>query len=386
MTAYQPQEWVSGDKSKPLNGERLTHIESGIKTNSDDIEQVTTKVSTVEASVENVKTEISAVKTDLESAKTSISSNNDTYNSKLEAVTNDINQLKEAQKNMENKAPMQGAPAGDHKNALEKFFNLRSRYFSPVTYVWADHYEGDNSKWKKYLGYPNVVGIVIINPKSGPGDDKNEDFVKQIKIARNAAATPVGYVLTGYGSRDKDEIMANIAKHMEWYNPSGVFLDEAVNGWGDQKSKVAGYIELYKEIKSKYGEDFLVVANPGSNTVPEMLQAADVLMSFENSADQYLKDDKDYLVTPDHYRTEPGYRFWHVIHDVKSEDQARKVLEKAQKSNVSHVFLTDDHFSSDDPSTNPYDQVPSNWLLNLQTDWAWYNMKPTSVYSYSTNV
>ncbi|MBV7292370.1 spherulation-specific family 4 protein [Corynebacterium sp. TAE3-ERU16] len=258
-------------------------------------------------------------------------------------------------------------------------FDAAGRYYSPVTYWWADFYNGDESKWKKVLTESDVMGLVIINVSSGAGAKKDEDFAKQAAIARASGAFVIGYVLTHWGTRKHSEILTEIQHHIDWYGVAGVFLDEAVNGWGDQESKVAGYVELYGKIKKRFGPEFYVVANPGANTVEGMVHAADTLMVYEQAAERYLAGDDTYRVTPDYYRKYPSTKYWHVIHDVTTEEQARAVLAKAETSHVAHVYLTDGHFDPERPlETNPYAGPPSPWLQTLQAQWCRRMLPPAA--------
>ena len=240
------------------------------------------------------------------------------------------------------------------------------RFFSPITYFWADWYNRDNSKWLRVTrGMP--LGFVILNIGNGSGESLDPDFLEQSKRARNAGAKLLGYVRTDYGRRDRGEILAEIRNHREWYQVDGVFLDEAINGWGEQESLVPAFVELYQDIKSEFGEDFTVVTNPGSNTVQALVDASDVQMCFENSADKYLD-----TTFPDFYQQYPAERFWHVIHDATVEN-VPAVLERATYLRAGHLYVTDDKFvpSGDPqaPASNPYDDVPSQAILDAQRYW-----------------
>lgn len=240
------------------------------------------------------------------------------------------------------------------------------RFFSPITYFWADWYNRDSSKWLRVTrGMP--LGFVILNISNGSGESLDPDFLEQSKRARNAGAKLLGYVRTDYGRRDRGEILAEIRNHRDWYQVDGVFLDEAVNGWGEQESLVPAFVELYQDIKAEFGEDLTVVTNPGSNTVQALVDASDVQMCFENSAAKYLD-----ATFPDFYQQYPAERFWHVIHDATVEN-VHVVLERATYLRAGHLYVTDDKFvpSGDpqSPASNPYDDVPSQAILDAQRYW-----------------
>lgn len=257
--------------------------------------------------------------------------------------------------------------------AVERYrFRPGQRHLSPITYWWADWYNDDSSKWAKTLTLSDALGFVILNISSGSGTAKDADWEEQAKRAKTSGARVLGYVRTTFGERPKAEVMQEIQNHIDWYKVDGVFLDEAVNGWDDtQKPYIPYYQDLYDSIKAKYGEIFWVVNNPGSNTVEEMVSTADVLMTYEQSATNYLSPTVP--ITPDHYLKYPSNKFWHVVHDVTQENYVA-VMDKASKEHADHVYLTDLSFvPSDDPQTpdvNPYADPPSDWLLERQLIWA----------------
>lgn len=257
--------------------------------------------------------------------------------------------------------------------AVERYrFRPGQRHLSPVTYYWADWYNGDTSKWSKVLSLADALGFVIINISSGSGSAFDNDWATQAERARTSGARVLGYVRTTFGKRPKAEVMQEIKNHVEWYKVDGVFLDEAVNGWADeQKPYIPYYQDLYDSIKAQYGDMFWVINNPGANTVEAMVSTADVLMTYEQSAQNYLNPVVP--VTPAHYLKYPSSKFWHVIHDVTKENYIA-VMDKAASEHADHVFLTDLSFvPSDDPQTptvNPYAGPPSDWLLERQAIWA----------------
>ena len=259
------------------------------------------------------------------------------------------------------KTPPSGGGAPAPANAS---LNLSGQHlYSPVTYFWADYGNGDTSLWNKTLRYrPHLV---IINPSSGFGAGTSAVFVEQTKRAKAVGAKTVGYVLTGWASRPVADVKAEVDKYVTSYGVDGVFLDEAINGWGDQAGKQAYYTDLVNYFHTTYGQQFIVVANPGTNTIDEMLPGGDVLMTFEGPASTYLSTAA--VVSPSAaYLAAPSYKFWHVVHDVTSVDLAVKVLERFDQAHAAHLYLTDDHFDPATNTGNPYDSVPSDWLQALQ--------------------
>lgn len=269
------------------------------------------------------------------------------------------------------------------------------RYYSPITYQWADYYNGVNSKWNKYLAFGNTLGIVILNRASGDWSTYDADFDMQGKLAKaNGAKKVVFYIKTLYAAATDPERFAaefnqplpETQKYTHDYIVStmvrvkkeypdvfdGVFLDEAVNGWGDQEPRMQWYTELYQKLKAALGDDTLIVINPGSNTQEKMMEACDVVMSYESTAEKYL-DPATPNIHPDFYKKYPSWRFWHVVHDV-TEQNILDVCEKADTLGVGNLFLTDKtlDFGTGDafkPDISPYDNPPADWVLDYVRAW-----------------
>lgn len=273
-------------------------------------------------------------------------------------------------------APAQPVDVAEKLSRLEKDkeFNKyalsNEQFFSPVTYYWADYYKNENSQWGKVLDLDHL-GFTIINNANGAGAEKSTDFEKQVAIARNKGVKILGYVHTGYGQRDKTEILSDVKKHIEWYQVDGIFLDETISGWtAEQVALIPHYQELHDEIK-KLNSRLFVVANPGTNTIEAVLPTADIFMTYESNATQYItaKDykNRDIIITQPYYKNLPKTKFWHVVYGVTPENYL-KVMERAQKEHVGHIYFTDK--MKEDNKKPDYSKAPSPYLLDVQEAWA----------------
>lgn len=279
-------------------------------------------------------------------------------------------------------------------DALNYWFDPLKLYVAFVTYWWYDP-ENEDEKWRTLFNNIDVVPWVIVNPRSGPGESKEPNFVALTKKVRTTGRPSIGYVRTTESfnprvPRAKETILKELANHVEWYGVDGVFLDEMANGWSEQERPlVQFYQDLYKEIKAKYGRKFLVVGNPGTNTVEGMLQAADVLMTFENAPDKYLNDTQS-PVMPAHYKKYPNKRFCHVLHNITSEEELRKVIAKYLTLNAMFFYPSTDTFDgnqgTESPNNNPWDDLPAAWCIAMALAVSRRNLLPGSVYSYQTGV
>lgn len=280
-------------------------------------------------------------------------------------------------------------------------FKPGERYYSPVTYFWPDYYDdgkpGKTSKWAQILKFAGSLGIVILNRNSGNWDEFNVDFKKQAALALAAGAKrAVFYVKTQYLAAtlpagdpgrnnvpnvDKytpDYILSQIEKAKTQYGDvcQGVFLDETINGWGTQAGRIPAYKSLIDKIRAKYGKDFLIVVNSGSNISEDMCKLDfDVCMMFEKDAVAFLNEDPGTPILPDHMKAYPSTRWWAVVHGVTSENY-RKVFDKADKLGIAHLYITDGQLREDPqqggqwaPIGNPYANPPSNHILELVVPW-----------------
>lgn len=280
-------------------------------------------------------------------------------------------------------------------------FKPGERYYSPVTYFWPDYYDdgkpGKTSKWAQILKFAGSLGIVILNRNSGNWDEFNVDFKKQAALALAAGAKrAVFYVKTQYlaatlpagdPGRDNvpnvdkytpDYILGQIDKAKTQYGDvcQGVFLDETINGWGTQAGRIPAYKSLIDKIRAKYGKDFLIVVNSGSNISEDMCKLDfDVCMMFEKDATAFLNEDPSTPILPDHMKAYPSTRWWAVVHGVTSENY-RQVFDKADKLGIAHLYITDGQLREDPqqggqwtPIGNPYANPPSNHILELVVPW-----------------
>ena len=282
------------------------------------------------------------------------------------------------------------------------------RYYSPITYTWPDYYNGDNSQWGKFLKFGNSLGIVILNRASGEWLAKrpDPDFTTQANLAMAAGAKRVAfYIKTRHGAnapeaddayRERvknmlgvpmeaitrfteqfilDSVTAVYQDYPEVFSKGrgAIFLDEVPNGWDEQQQKlIPFYQQLYQKIKKIVGNDVPIIINPGSNTRKEMMDACDIVCTWESNAQKYL-DPETPNIHPDHYKDFPSWRFWHIIHGV-TEENIEKVFDKLDSLNIGHAYITDRVFnigagSEDSPEGNPYDKAPSAFVETKVRSW-----------------
>ena len=176
----------------------------------------------------------------------------------------------------------------------------------------------------------------------------------------------------------KEYILDQISKFTGQYGDvvGGVFLDEVINGWGAQASRVGWYKDLIDSIRTEYGKGFYIVVNAGSNLSQQMCALDfDTAMMFEQDAKKFLNEDPGTPILPDHMKAYPSDRWWAVIHGV-TKDNYRLVFEKLDTLPIGHAYITDGVLVEDpnrggqwEPVGNPYENPPSEQLIRLTSSW-----------------
>lgn len=207
-------------------------------------------------------------------------------------------------------------------------------------------YPGDT--WTHLEKGAPTVGLGIINPSSGPSDRLDPNYVKQVNSTRAKGITVLGYVHTDYTVKPLADVRADVDRYYDWYGVDGIFFDDVTNDCA-----TAGYYnELHDYVKAK-ASGATVVLNPGTNTGECYMAASDILVTFEDSYDQYQG------WQPSGWETKyPANRFWHLIINT-SRSNLPSAIAKSKSHNIGWVHVTDDS------GANPWDSLPSYWSQQL---------------------
>ena len=196
-------------------------------------------------------------------------------------------------------------------------------------------YKEDATLWDKLIGL-NLDGLIaVVNPDNGVGTTKStfyEDVINRLIIANKK---PIGYVPTNYGSRNIDDVRAEIDRWLSFYpNIEGFFIDE-VAGTPD---KYTYYQSIYQYIKYK-DNNLFVVFNVGAYPDESYFYIADNIVVYEGNItglDKTLCD------------THPDISS--IIVYNATETQMEDII---QNTSCQYVYITDD------TEPNPYDTLPS---------------------------
>lgn len=98
------------------------------------------------------------------------------------------------------------------------------------TYFYPEATDG----WAKVVTAAMYVSAVMVNPDSGPGARKLQEFAAVAKQSQAAGIHVLGYIPSGYGNRDIADVVSEINSYRTWYEVDGFFIDEMYTA-GEQR-------------------------------------------------------------------------------------------------------------------------------------------------------
>lgn len=200
--------------------------------------------------------------------------------------------------------------------------------------------------WQALTASAPAVGITaILNPGSGPGNALDANYSGVVSKLQAAGGRVIGYVHTAYGTRNAAAVRAEIDRYYALYGVDGIFIDEMSND-----TARLGYFRSLRDYIRSLDDDGYIVGNPGTQTAPDYLATADVLVTFESPAAAYAGYEADTWT-----RMQDASRFAHLVYAVPDAAAMQAVIARARAMNVGHVYVTDDDIS------NPWDTLPSYW-------------------------
>ena len=192
---------------------------------------------------------------------------------------------------------------------------------------------------------PGVRITAILNPDSGTGSALDTNYTTVVGSLQAAGGRVIGYVHTSYGTRSAATVRAEIDRYYALYGVDGIFIDEMSN----DTAHLGYYQSLHDYIRGLDGRGY-IVGNPGTQTAPDYLATADVLVTFESPAAEYAGYEADAWT-----QSQDASRFAHLVYEVPDAAAMQDVIARARAMNVGHIYVTDDDIS------NPWDTLPSYW-------------------------
>lgn len=216
-------------------------------------------------------------------------------------------------------------------------------------------------------GTPEVRITAILNPSNGVFTSANAPLLGAARDLVRSGGLVVGYVYTRYGNgtRSMADIKANIDRYLSLYGRdviSGIFLDEMAS----DARQIDFYREIFSYIKSKDAA-LRVIGNPGTTPAEIFATAADVLVTFEGTADDY--ENYDPRIRSAWLYALPNARQSALVHNVDNCAAMQTALRSAASGrfNAGVVYATDLRFNFSTGVGNPWASLPTYWASLVST-------------------
>lgn len=193
-----------------------------------------------------------------------------------------------------------------------------------------------------------TVGILVMNPDSGPGTSQDAYYGNAVKAAQAKGMEVLGYVPTSYASGGVTVTHAEawIGDYYAWYGVNGIFFDEVSDTC--TSGNVSYYSTLYNFTKAEPGAD-LVILNPGDTPGSCYAAVSDILLTFEGNYSTYLSNYSGATWTSQY----PPSHFWQVIYNASTLADMQDAVSLAENRGAGWVYVTDQGLP------NPYGELPA---------------------------
>jgi hypothetical protein len=184
------------------------------------------------------------------------------------------------------------------------------------------------------------VRAIVLNIADGPGTAPDVQLLAAAEGAAAAGISVLGYVDTAYGTRPREDVLADLERYRRWYPVVGFFFDQAATS-----PALLPWYEAVTVPARRRGE--VVVLNHGVYPDSRYAEVADALVTFEGPWAAYAA-----LAAPRWVWQWAPERFWHLVYDTPAPllDAA---LRRAAGCNAGTVYITDGN------GANPWDGLPS---------------------------
>jgi hypothetical protein len=189
--------------------------------------------------------------------------------------------------------------------------------------------------WSQVNAAAPVVALLVANPASGPGSAAANQYTNAIRVAHGSGQSIVGYVHTSWGMRPIADVRTEVDSWYSFYPAiDGIFYDEAST---DPTTIPTYYQPIHDYVKAKNGQR-IVVINPGTLVGEAFMQAADIVMTFEDTFANYTSN---YPPNPAWIQKYPPWRFWHLVLSATTLTDMQSAISNARGRNVGYVYVTD---------------------------------------------
>jgi len=184
-------------------------------------------------------------------------------------------------------------------------------------------------------------------------DAEYQKCLPRLRTTSNTVVKLVGYVATGFGSRNTTLVNADVTTYSNWptsFKPDGIFFDEVTTDTGH----AAQYNTFVSKVKSLtwHSSSKFTVFNPGTN-IPDayFTGGVDLVVTAENFFSSF---NNNQLVLND--PNQPPSKLSVILHDAPSTVPTATVNQLLTTDKLNTIFITDIK-----EANNPYGSFPSFW-------------------------
>ena len=205
--------------------------------------------------------------------------------------------------------------------------------------------------WDGLTECVEMVGHVIINPGSGPGDLRDPVWKDQISALEDRGVPMLGYLNLGYSGKPLDVLLAEASLWHRWYGILDFFLDCAPSSDLPRTARVVDILRM--SARARY-----LTANAGTTVVASVAGHFDAVVEHEGPPPRGVPPTG--VASPEealgHWQVGPPAvpdRAW-IVHGA-DQDAAVRTLRRAQAQGLDAIWITDLG------GANPYSDLPSYW-------------------------
>ena len=194
---------------------------------------------------------------------------------------------------------------------------------------------------RQLVAQPDPTRLVVINPDNGPGSALDPEYADVIDQLRDAGTRVLGYVATGYATRDPEVVRREVARYASWYKIDDLFVDEV----SSDEASLPYYTALSATLRRT---NRLLAFNPGMVPAGGYFGLADIVVTFEGSFAEYRAAQTP---APAPVNGVPRTRTAHLVFGA-TDDQA---IEVAAGKRADYVYATSGTFP------NPWSTLASSF-------------------------
>ena len=220
-------------------------------------------------------------------------------------------------------------------------------------------YPGTNRVlWESLLQAQDLLGHVIINPGSGPGEVRDPEWTREVAALGGRGVPMLGYLNLAYSKKPVGALLAEADLWRRWYGIVDFFLDCAPSLNVRRTAEVAEILR----ISARAGE---LVANAGTRTSHDVARHFDAVVEHEGHPpfahagpkvlEVWLREHRD---AEDGGRDVATGRSW-IVHGADAA-AASTTLRSAHSAGVAEIWVTDL------VGANPYRDLPTYWPWLLE--------------------